>query len=185
MTGMCENFSATISTLVPGVFLCVQGENVKYMTLTFQLFSTPMQHGHGHFPSRGAYFTPLLCLRTQSIKRWRMRFHNNLHLFYSFAVGRIWIRLLCIFSLFMYHRAQTRKIAVIFVLLSAYLAPDTSRALKYLNCNTTEGLKNKLFALTAPKKYPGNQTLKLRIEIICRGIYLQTINIIYRICTVA
>lgn len=30
--------------MVQGVFLCVQSENVKYMTLTFQMFSTPMQH---------------------------------------------------------------------------------------------------------------------------------------------
>lgn len=44
--GMWENFLTTVSTLVPGVFLCVQSENVKYMTLTFQLFSTPMQHEH-------------------------------------------------------------------------------------------------------------------------------------------
>lgn len=42
--GMCENFLTTICTLVRGGFLCVQSENVKYVTLTFQLFSTPAQH---------------------------------------------------------------------------------------------------------------------------------------------
>lgn len=156
MMGTCENFLPTICTLAPDVFLCVQGENVKYMTLTFQLFLTPIQHGRGHFPGREAYFTPLLCLRTQNIKIWRMRLRINLHLFYNFAVGGIWIRLFSSFSLFMYHRAWTRKTAVILVLLSASLAPDTSSALKYLNCNTTEGLKNKLFAFAAPKQYPGN-----------------------------
>lgn len=44
MMGMCENFLTTICTLVHGVFLHVQSE--KYMTLTFQLVSTPMQHEH-------------------------------------------------------------------------------------------------------------------------------------------
>lgn len=127
---------------------------------------------HGQFPSKGAYFRPLLCLRTQSITIWRMRLLINLHLFYNFAVGGIWIRLLCSFSFFVYHRAWTRKTAVL-VLLSASLALGTSSALKLLNCNATKDFKNKLFSLIAQKKkIPGNKSLKLRIEITCKGIYL-------------
>lgn len=37
MMGMCENFLTAIGTLLQGVFLCVQSENVKYMMLTFQM----------------------------------------------------------------------------------------------------------------------------------------------------
>lgn len=56
-----------------------------------------------------------------------------------------------VFPFYIYHRAWTRKTAVVLVLPSACQVLAVSSALKYLSYKTSKDFKNKLFALSASK----------------------------------